>query len=259
MDILKKIALVLLGVIITMSVSAQQQKVAVYVTSSDKGTGDFIGAYLVNAITSSSNYVAVERTADFLKELKKEQVYQRTGSVEVDQISRLGKQFGVDLVCVASVGAMGSKQFVSARLIDVETATVKNSTKPVIFTLDDVDKSCAAVAISLISGEPIEAKKPLINNSRNYSSEESVRKSPKTAKEKPTNSNSYYNENNQKEKIMIVYKDAGVIIKRRGPDYVLDNKENNIYTNSRGNITCEIQENALLLTIGKNTERYIKE
>jgi hypothetical protein len=103
----------------------------------------------------SNSYLAVERTADFIKELNKEQTYQQSGAVDDNQISRLGKQFGVQLVCVAKVGKVGEKQFVSARLIDVETATVKSSTTPVLFTLDDMDKSCAAVAVALISGDPV--------------------------------------------------------------------------------------------------------
>ena len=162
---MKRLSILLLAIMCAGGIFGQQQKVAVYVTgATEEGVNDFVGAYLVDAIVNSTNYQAVERTADFLKELNKEQGYQRTGNVDDDQISRLGKQFGVQLVCVAKIGKMGDKQFVSARLIDVETATVKSSTKPVIFTMDDVDKSCAAVAISLISGEPVDVKKPAVNS-----------------------------------------------------------------------------------------------
>jgi hypothetical protein len=138
----------------------QQQKVAVYVTGAEEeGLNEFMGAYLVDAIVNSSNYQAVERTSDFIKELNKEQDYQRTGAVNDNQISELGRQFGVQLVCVAKIGKMGNRQFVSARLIDVETATVKNSTKPVLFVMENIDKSCAAIAVSLITGSPVDMDK----------------------------------------------------------------------------------------------------
>ena len=141
--------------------TGNELKVAVYVVGTEgDGINEFIGAYLVDAIVNGSNYLAVERTADFIKELNKEQEYQRTGAVDDNQISLLGQQFGVQLVCVAKVGKVGHKQFVSARLIDVETATVRSSTKPVLFTMDDLDKSCAAVAVSLVSSEPVEVKRP---------------------------------------------------------------------------------------------------
>jgi hypothetical protein len=161
---MKKICVFLLVLLCASVVFGQQQKVAVYVTgATEEGINDFVGAYLVDAIVKSSNYLAVERTADFLKELDKEQSYQRGGAVDDNELSRLGKQFGVQLVGVAKIGQMGDKQFVSARLIDVETATVKSSTKPVIFTLGDVDKSCATVALSLISSEPVDIKKPTVS------------------------------------------------------------------------------------------------
>ncbi|MDR1341092.1 MAG: hypothetical protein LBK58_13710, partial [Prevotellaceae bacterium] len=73
----------------------KQLKVAVYVTSEDTiKFGGFAGDYLVDAIVRSGKYTAVERTYDFLKELDSEHEYQRTGSVDDEQISKLGKQFG---------------------------------------------------------------------------------------------------------------------------------------------------------------------
>ena len=153
-----------------LALGQSKQKVAVYVTGAEgDGVNEFIGAYLVDAIVNGSNYLAIERTADFIRELNKEQEYQRTGAVDDDQISLLGQQFGVQLVCIAKVGKVGHRQFVSARMIDVESATVKSSTKPVFFTVDDIDKSCTAVAISLISGEPVDIKRPtIVENSRQY-------------------------------------------------------------------------------------------
>jgi hypothetical protein len=97
----------------------------------------------------SGKYTAVERTYDFLKELDNEHEYQRTGSVDDEQISKLGRQFGVSLVCVVKVSAMNKEYYLSARLIDVETATVTKSAKPVTFIAENLSEACEDVTKQL--------------------------------------------------------------------------------------------------------------
>ena len=104
-----------------------QQKVAVYVTGQETGINKVLGDQLVAAFAKSGKYMAIERTASFLAEMKKEQNYQTTGAVDDNELSRLGKQFGVQLVCVADVSDVFRQKYVSARLIDVETAEVVNT------------------------------------------------------------------------------------------------------------------------------------
>lgn len=84
---------------------------------------------MVTGITRSENYSAVERTADFLAELNKEQDYQMSGAVSDNQIIRLGAQFGVRYVLVADVSEVFESMFISARMIDVQTAQITNSTE----------------------------------------------------------------------------------------------------------------------------------
>ena len=62
-----------------------------------------------------------------MSQLNKEQKYQRTGAVDDSDISRLGKQSGVQYVCVAEVSDFFGEKYVSTRLIDVETAKVVNT------------------------------------------------------------------------------------------------------------------------------------
>jgi TolB-like protein len=123
----KQKLLVLLLLAASIVLNAQQKKVAVYVTGENEGISKVLGSKLVAAIARSDEYTAIERTAAFLAELSKEQSYQRTGAVDDREISRLGKQFGVQLICVASVTEAFGGQYVSARLIDVETAQVDRS------------------------------------------------------------------------------------------------------------------------------------
>jgi len=136
---MKKVSIFLLVLIYAGVIFGQQQKVAVYVTGGhDPGINLVLGNYLVAAFTNSGKYTAIERTSSFLAELGKEHNYQRGGAVDETELSRLGKQFGVQLVCVAEVieiksfkskGIVGSKdnKLVSARLIDVESAEVINT------------------------------------------------------------------------------------------------------------------------------------
>ena len=118
----KLLTLCLLAV--TMCAAAQNKKVAVYVTGEDNPMNQILGDRLVDGIAQSGKYKAVERTASFLQELSKEQDYQRSGNVDEADISRLGKQFGVDYVCVATILDVWNEKYLTSRLIDVETAEV---------------------------------------------------------------------------------------------------------------------------------------
>lgn len=112
---------------VTLTISAQQKKVAVYVTGEDSGVNKVLGDQLVAGFARSGKYIAVERTASFLAELGKEQSYQRTGAISDNQIAALGVQFGVNYVCVADVSEVFGEKYISARLIDVETAEIVNT------------------------------------------------------------------------------------------------------------------------------------
>lgn len=120
---MKKIFVILLSVL-SLTVFAQQKKVAVYVTGEQSGVKKILADKLVEAITYSNRYKAIERTSSFLNELKKEQSYQRTGEVNDNEIARLGIQFGVNYVCVVDVIEEFGQKYITARLIDVETTEV---------------------------------------------------------------------------------------------------------------------------------------
>lgn len=113
--------------LLTFTAFAQQKKVAVYVTGEQSGVTKVLGDQLVAAFSKSNDYKAIERTSSFLAEISKEQGYQRTGAVDDKEISRLGKQFGVQYVCVADISEAFGKKYVSARLINVENAEIVSS------------------------------------------------------------------------------------------------------------------------------------
>ena len=72
---MKKILILLLS-LFSVAISAQQKKVAVYVTGDDP-INSIMGDHLVDGIAHNGKYIAVERTASFLNELVKEQSYQQ--------------------------------------------------------------------------------------------------------------------------------------------------------------------------------------
>ena len=123
---MKKLLILLLSAL-SLTVYAQQKKVAVYVTGEQSGITKVLGDQLVVAFAKSGKYTAIERTSNFLAELSKEQNYQRSGAVNDNDIARLGVQFGVNYVCVADMSDVFGEKYISARLIDVETAEVLNA------------------------------------------------------------------------------------------------------------------------------------
>ena len=120
---MKKLLILLLSAL-SLTVFAQQKKVAVYVTGQESAINKVLGDKLVAGFAQSEEYVAIERTVSFLAELGKEQNYQRSSAVDDKELSRLGKQFGAQLVCVADILDVFEEKYISARLIDVESAEV---------------------------------------------------------------------------------------------------------------------------------------
>jgi len=153
---MKKIV-VILFFLLPLFVSAQT-KIAVYVTATEtvpKETKKVIGSEVVAAFVATKEYNAIERTAEFLNEITKEQDYQRGGNVDDGQICELGRQFGVDLVCVTDITKFQDKFYVQARLIDVEKAIVLATAREIsqLESLDDIMKLASNLAQTLISSD----------------------------------------------------------------------------------------------------------
>ena len=118
---MKKNLLFALTVLCVNAVFGQSQpRVAVYVTG-DAETGDrrVVAAALVSEIVHSDEYMAVERTAEFLVELGREHDYQQSGEVDVNRIIEVGRKMEANFVCVAEVSRVRESVFVSVRMIRV--------------------------------------------------------------------------------------------------------------------------------------------
>ena len=132
--------------------SNDKKKVAVYVIGEDAAVNKRVGNQLVAAIVRQGKYAAVERSAEFLAQLQKEYGYQRSGHVDIRQISRVGKQLGVDIICVAEIIAVMNTNDITVRLIDVETAEITKMTQTYsnLRTIDDLTATVNKLTAELL-------------------------------------------------------------------------------------------------------------
>ena len=125
----KQLFLLLISMMFSVSLYSQKS-VAVYVTSSEsvpKETSKILGSELVSAITKNENYIAIERTDDFLSQISNEQgVYSK---IDDNQLYDFGKKFGASNVCVADITKFGDEYYIVARLLDINTAKVWKTSK----------------------------------------------------------------------------------------------------------------------------------
>ncbi|GHT44468.1 hypothetical protein AGMMS49965_20180 [Bacteroidia bacterium] len=152
---MKKTFILLLALCCVSAAFGQEskQKVAIYTDDkSGKNYAEFAGEFLTNAIVKRGAYDAFERTDAFLNLIGKEQGYQRSGAVDDSKIAKLGAQLGVQLVCAVKIGLMDGQPFISAKLIDVETAGIKGTARPKIFSVGDFEgfeAACDAITASM--------------------------------------------------------------------------------------------------------------
>lgn len=116
---MKKILLLLLAL---PTIMTAQQKVAVYVTAPegfDPEIKEILGSELVTGVAQNRDFKAVERTADFQRELQNSQ--------DNEQICALGQQLGVDLVLVANITTFRDSYYIKGRLLNVRTLGIASS------------------------------------------------------------------------------------------------------------------------------------
>jgi len=129
-------------------------KIAVYITGGkDDGENKAFSTYILDALIKSNRFIAIERSEAFLDEIDKEQMKQRSGAIDDAQISKLGKQSGIQYVCVADITQALKTNQVSARILDVETAKViaVGVSESQLNTLDELRTVSADVVYAMLS------------------------------------------------------------------------------------------------------------
>jgi TolB-like protein len=69
---------------------------------------------------SSGRYNTIERSDAFLDQVAKEMITQRSGAVDDNQISELGRQAGADFVCIGEMLEAFGEWQISARIVNGE-------------------------------------------------------------------------------------------------------------------------------------------
>jgi len=107
------------------ALAQEPPNIAVYVTGDvSDNEKKALGTHILAALANSGRYKGIERSNAFLAEIDKEQEKQRSGAIDDNQISQLGKQFGVKFICIADITPAYDGFQVSARIVNVETAEV---------------------------------------------------------------------------------------------------------------------------------------
>jgi len=108
-------------------------KRAIYVQGGGRRNhnANILYTYMLEALFTRSRYngdfVVVERSEAFTRQIDREQIKQRSGAIADNEISRLGKQYGITEICIASIEPVMGTYNINARLVNVERASVVNA------------------------------------------------------------------------------------------------------------------------------------
>ena len=138
-------------------------RIAVYVTGSvDDNEKRVLGTRLQTALIMSGRYADIERHNAFLAEIEAVQAEQPKGVLDNDQISEIGRRFGVNYVCVADVTSAFGEHNISGRIINVENVTVSfaGTAHGPLQTMDDLVDIANGVVRSMfgVRAEPVPPK-----------------------------------------------------------------------------------------------------
>lgn len=75
----------------------------------------------ITMLTSSGKYRLIERSGEFLQQIRSEQSMQQSGDVADGQIAELGAGFGAEKICVVSVTIIDNYLYIATRIVDVAT------------------------------------------------------------------------------------------------------------------------------------------
>lgn len=150
------LALISLIMLSALAISQNTKKVAILETVDKENKVEYgvelqLRGYLTDAINRTPGYEGYDRVD--MSSILGEHNFQRTGYVSDAQIKKLGEMTGASSIIVAEAALYGSDRIiVTAKIIDVETARIENTSRPkVASTSDDgMAKACAELAIELL-------------------------------------------------------------------------------------------------------------
>ena len=143
---------------VSMALTAQTKKVAILETVDKEGNVPYavrlmLRTNLTYAISNTPGFEGFDRVD--MASIMGEQNFQRTGMVSDDQIRRLGEMTGCSSILVAEAALYDNSHIiVTAKILNVETASVENSAPPQIASTnpEQMQNACAQLATKLIGG-----------------------------------------------------------------------------------------------------------
>jgi curli biogenesis system outer membrane secretion channel CsgG len=122
------ISAVLLTILCAASTPLAQEgmpKVAAYITAGNSANEDrHLSTIMLTMLNQQGLFRTIERGDAFLAQVAREHTKQQDGSVDNNQVRRIGRQFGVQYICVGDITAAFGMVQISSRIVDVETAEI---------------------------------------------------------------------------------------------------------------------------------------
>jgi outer membrane protein OmpA-like peptidoglycan-associated protein len=150
----QKVVVLIICVFSLMAFAQNKPKIAIYVIGGELKPNEIemIETKILTPFVQSEKYTMVERGDSFLGKLAAEMKKQRDGSVDDSQIRSLGKQSGVQFVCIAKIVEAFGIISVSARLIDTESANVPKMGETEVKSLSEIGQAANEI-FRQINGE----------------------------------------------------------------------------------------------------------
>jgi TolB-like protein len=157
-----------------MAFAQNKPKIAIYVKGGNLQSNEIemVETKFLTTFVQSKQYTIVERGDPFLTQLAMEMKKQRDGSVDDSQIRSLGKQAGVQFVCIATIVEAFNIISVSARLIDTESAEIPAIGEKEIKSLSEIGQAVNEI-FKQINSEKIKTKSQIAHgDDENFSTGE---------------------------------------------------------------------------------------
>jgi hypothetical protein len=159
-----KLFLMALLSLCTLAAAQNRQTIAIYMAGEEPagaaGVHQVLGGELARTISQSENYSAVDRTEAILRQLTSEHRFQRSGMVSDEQIKSLGRQLGVNYLCIANISNIRRSYYLDVRLIDVVTAEILRTvtTSSNLRNVNEMIQVGQKIAYELIEIEQVRAQ-----------------------------------------------------------------------------------------------------
>lgn len=157
---------------------ATVKKVAILETVDKQGNVPYgillqVRSSLTYAISSNEGYEGYDRVD--MSAITGEQNFQRTGMVNDEQIKRLGEMTGASYVLIAEAALYDNQNIIiTAKIVDVETGAIVNSTPPAVTSKDPTKmaEACIRCSQTLVGGKmPTKGVNINLSGNSNYSSQ----------------------------------------------------------------------------------------